>query len=202
MGTTGETYSQVFGTNTALFEQFVLWKNIMGPCWLKIEDADFGTLKNASHCKLEVSVDHPKMIATLPDSDNMEAPPLTMMSVGLRTTFNAKDNKQEILAISARIYENISLSDTTPANKIPSRTFTLIRPNGPAFPVGFEALAKDKKLFAEVEKENEAIEKAEHDPLESETTPDADTKAAAQAGKLIVEEEVEVGHVGWGAGAS
>ena len=45
------------------------------------------------------------------------------------------------------------------------------------------ALAKDKKLFAEVEKENEAIEKAEHDPLESETTPDADTKAAAQAGK-------------------
>ena len=64
------------------------------------------------------------------------------------------------------------------------------------------ALAKDKKLSAEVEKENEAIEKAEHDPLESETTPDADTKAAAQAGKLIVEEEVEVGHVGWGAGTS
>jgi DNA polymerase alpha subunit A len=137
----------VFGTNTALFEQFVLWKNIMGPCWLKIEDADFGAIKNASHCKLEVLAEHPNMVTTLSITENLETPPLTMMSVALRTTFNAKDNKQEILAISARIYENVSLSDTTPADKLPSRTFTLIRPSGNAFPIGFEALTKDKKRF-------------------------------------------------------
>lgn len=63
------------------------------------------------------------------------------------------------------------------------------------------ALAKDKYLSAEVSKESEAIEKAEHDPLEAETAPDAEIKAAAQSGKLIVEEEVEVGHVGWDASA-
>lgn len=63
----------------------------------------------------------------------------------MRTTFNAKNNKAEILAISARIYENILLSDTTPADEIPSRTFTLIRPNGTAFPFGFDKLAEDKK---------------------------------------------------------
>jgi DNA polymerase alpha subunit A len=143
--TKGETFSQVFGTNTALFEQFVLWKNIMGPCWLKIKDADFGTLKNASHAKLEVLAEHPNMISVLNDSDNLDAPPLTIMSMSMRTTFNPKDNKQEILAISARIYENILLSDTTPADKIPSRTFTLIRPNGTAFPIGFEKLAMGRK---------------------------------------------------------
>ncbi|OLN81535.1 DNA polymerase alpha catalytic subunit [Colletotrichum chlorophyti] len=143
--TAGETFSHVFGTNTALFEQFVLWKNIMGPCWLKISDADFGALKNASHCKLEVLVEHPNMVTPLGDSDNLDTPPLTLMSLSLRTAFNAKANKQEILAISARIYEKLSLNDTTPAEKLPCRTFTLVRPYGTAFPVGFETMAKDRR---------------------------------------------------------
>ncbi|KAG8406822.1 DNA-directed DNA polymerase alpha catalytic subunit pol1 [Metarhizium acridum] len=115
----GETYSHVFGANTALFEQFVLWKNIMGPCWLKIQDADFGAIKNASHCKLEVLAEHPNMVSPISESDNLDAPPLTLMSVAIRTAFNAKENRQEILAISARVYDKVSLSDTTPAEKAP-----------------------------------------------------------------------------------
>ncbi|KAK3380387.1 hypothetical protein B0T24DRAFT_548054 [Lasiosphaeria ovina] len=145
MNKTGETFSHVFGTNTALFEQFVLWKNIMGPCWLKIQDADFGSLKNASHCRLEVLVEHPNMVSTLSEADNLDAPPLTLMSIAMRTVFNAKDNRQEILAISARIYEDVSLVDTTPAEKLPCRTFTLVRPHGSAFPLGFEKMAKERK---------------------------------------------------------
>jgi len=117
----------------------------MGPCWLKIEDADFGTLKNSSHAKLEVLVSDPDTVATLSDSDNLDAPPLTLMSLAMRTVFNAKENKAEILAISARIYENVLLSDTTPANKLPSRTFTVIRPNGNAFPLGFDKLVQGRK---------------------------------------------------------
>ena len=159
MNATGETFSHVFGTNTALFEQFVLWKNIMGPCWLKIQDADFSAVKNASHCKLEVLVEHPNMVSALSESDNLDAPPLTLMSVALRTNFNAKDNKQEILAISARIYENVLLSDTTPADKLPCRTFTLIRPHGTAFPLGFEKMAKDRKkgLIKTMRQESEML---------------------------------------------
>ncbi|KAI8628666.1 hypothetical protein F5Y19DRAFT_109467 [Xylariaceae sp. FL1651] len=142
--TTGETFSHIFGTNTALFEQFVLWKNIMGPCWLKIKDADFGTLKNSSYAKLEIQVSSPDTISPLSDSDNLDTPPLTLMSLAMRTTFNAKENKAEILSISARIYENVLLSDTTPADKLPSRSFTLIRPNG-TFPFGFDKLVQGRK---------------------------------------------------------
>ncbi|KAI5460009.1 putative DNA polymerase alpha catalytic subunit [Mariannaea sp. PMI_226] len=152
----GETYSHIFGTNTALFEQFVLWKNIMGPCWLKIEDADFSSIKNASHCKLEVLAEHPNMISPLSDSDSMDAPPLTLMSVALRTAFNAKENKQEILAISARIYEKVSLNDTTPAEKLPCRSFTVIRPHGQGFPLGFDQLARSRKQGLIVLKKQEA----------------------------------------------
>ena len=156
---TGETFSHVFGTTTNLFEQFVLWKNIMGPCWLKIQDADFGAVKNASHCKLEVLVEHPNMVSPLSEGDNLDAPPLSLMTIAMRTTFNAKENKQELLALSARIYENVSLSDTTPAEKLPCRTFTLIRPNGAAFPLGFETLAKERKrgLVKVVKQETEIL---------------------------------------------
>ncbi|KAJ2969979.1 hypothetical protein NQ176_g8398 [Zarea fungicola] len=153
---TGETFSHNFGSNTALFEQFVLWKNIMGPCWLKIEDADFGAIKNASHCKLEVLAEHPNMLSVASESDNLDAPPLTLMSVALRTTFNAKENKQEILAISARIYEKVLLSDTTPAEKLPCRTFTVIRPNGQNFPLGFEQLARTRNRGLIVMKKQES----------------------------------------------
>jgi DNA polymerase alpha subunit A len=126
----------VFGTNTPLFEQFVLWKNIMGPCWLTIEDAEFGVLHNASHCKLEVQVSKPGSITPI-ESDNLDAPPLTLMSIAMRTMLNIKDNKQEILSISARIYRDISLTDSTDPEKLPSRSFTVLRPVASNFPLGF-----------------------------------------------------------------
>lgn len=134
----GETFSHVFGSNTALFEQFVLWKNIMGPCWLKIENADFNAVNKASWCKFELRVSAPKDINVLTETENVETPPLTLMSIALRTTYNPKDNKQEILVASARIYDNVSLTDTTPADKLPSRVFTIMRPNGDSYPMGFK----------------------------------------------------------------
>ena len=138
----GETFSRVFGTNTALFEQFVMWKNIMGPCWLNIQDADFSAVNNASWCKLECAVTKPSTITPIPDSENLETPPLNLMSISLRTQLNVKENKQEILVASARVYENLSLSDTTPTERLPSSTYTIMRPSGSSYPLGFEAETK------------------------------------------------------------
>ncbi|GAB7339427.1 hypothetical protein MBLNU457_6059t1 [Dothideomycetes sp. NU457] len=156
MDTTGETFSRVFGTNTALFEQFVLWKNIMGPCWLKIEGANFNAVNNASWCKLECLVEKPNMITPLGDSDNLEAPPLTLMSISLRTKTNPKDNKQEILVASARIYENVSLTDTTPPEKLPCRTFTVMRPDG-EYPIGFKHEVEKHRGMIKMEKNENGL---------------------------------------------
>ena len=135
-GSSGETFSHVFGTTTSIFEQFVLWKDIMGPCWLKIEEADFNAVNNASWCKLELRAGKPNLISVLKDAD-MEAPTLTLMSIALRTTMNVKENKQEIIMVSARIYENVSLTDTTAAEKLPCKTLTIMRPLREGFPTGF-----------------------------------------------------------------
>ncbi|KAF2761319.1 DNA polymeras-like protein alpha catalytic subunit [Pseudovirgaria hyperparasitica] len=153
----GETFSHVFGTNTGLFEQFVLWKNIMGPCWLKIEDANFNAVNNASWCKLEAQVSKPKLITTLGSSDNLEAPPLTLMSISLRTKFNEKDNKPEILMVSSRVYENVSLLDTTPPEKLPCKTFTVMRPGSEAFPPGFKTDTEKHQGTIKLEKNEQSL---------------------------------------------
>lgn len=145
VGLKGDTFSRVFGSNTALFEQFVLWKNIMGPCWLRIDGADLKAVPNASWCKFEVAVPSPKAITTLPDSEAMEPPPVTFMSLALRTVLNVKENKQEILVASARVYESISINDTTQPERLPCKTYTLIRPVESSFPTGFEAEAKKQR---------------------------------------------------------
>lgn len=156
MDVKGETYSQVFGTNTGLFEQFVLWKNVMGPCWLNIEEADFSAVNNASWCKLELQVTKPNGISTLGESDNLEAPPMTLMSLALRTTFNQKDNKNEILVASVRFYDNVSLANTTPPEKISSRLYTIMRPHG-EYPVGFKAEAEKQGHKIKTERNEGAL---------------------------------------------
>lgn len=137
MDLSGQTFSHVFGTNTALFEQFVMWKNVMGPCWLSIKNGNFNAVNNASWCKLELQVDRPNDISTLGDTDNLDAPPLTLMSLALRTTMNTKENKNEILVANIRFYEDVSLADVTPPEKMASRSFTIMRPNG-EYPIGFK----------------------------------------------------------------
>ena len=153
----GETFSHAFGTNTALFEQFVLWKRIMGPCWLRFAEADLSPVNNASWCKFEVQVSSPKSVSLLSESDNLDAPPLTFMSISLRTMLNVKENKQEILVASARVYENISLTDMTSPEELPCKTYTMLRPAETAYPTGFEALTKKQRGTIMTEKSEQML---------------------------------------------
>ncbi|KAK2882639.1 hypothetical protein FQN49_000151 [Arthroderma sp. PD_2] len=148
----GETFSYVFGTNTALFEQFVLWKNIMGPCWLRIEDADFTAVNGASWCKLECQVSKPAEISLDLDSEDVEIPRLTLMSLAFRTQLNVKENKQEIIVATARVYENLLLSDTTAPENLPCKTFTVMRPANSTYPLGFEAETRKQRGTVMLEK--------------------------------------------------
>ncbi len=148
----GDTFSHVFGTTTALFEQFVLWKSIMGPCWLNIDGAAMSQMNNASWCKCELQVASPKAITVLKESDAQDAPPLTFMSIALRTTWNVKENKQEILVASARVYEDLSLTETRNAEDLPCKTYTIMRPVGASFPTGFDALCKKQRGTIMLEK--------------------------------------------------
>ncbi len=62
-------------------------------------------LTQSSWCKLEIAVADPEQISPLSDGEN-SPPPFTLMSIALRTIINPKENKQEIIVASARVYEN------------------------------------------------------------------------------------------------
>lgn len=178
MDVSGATFSRAFGTNTALFEQFVLCRKVMGPCWLHLHDVDFTSAQNvgrslyhvnwqASWCKLEIAVSSPGQITPIADGD-AAPPPLTLMSISLRTLMNQKENKQEIIVASARIYENgeydliavsdpVSLNDPTPAEELPCQTFTVARPLKQIFPPGFEQEASKHRGSVRSEKTEAAL---------------------------------------------
>lgn len=62
----------------------------------------------ASWCKIEFSVSDPKSVNPISESDATapkETPPLTIMSIALRTIVNHRENKTELLCATTRTWE-------------------------------------------------------------------------------------------------
>ena len=146
----GRTFSKAFGTNTSPFELLVVKRRIFGPSWLKISNAAVAEGSTPiSWCKMEVTIDDPKDISPVSDADTTsprETPPLTVMSIAVRTVVNHKENKQELVAVSARTWSDHQIEDPTPPEQLPCSVFTAVRPLGNMFPPGFETEARKGKI--------------------------------------------------------
>ncbi|KAH6889074.1 DNA polymerase alpha catalytic subunit [Coprinopsis sp. MPI-PUGE-AT-0042] len=142
LGVWSPNISHVFGTNTSAFELFVLKRKIMGPCWLEIKNPQV-EFKGVSWCRFEASVTDPKDVQPLSESIDQakELPPLTVMSLSVRTVVNHQENKREIVCASARTWHNMPIDDGTPPETLPCQVQTFIRPLD-RFPPDFEVQAK------------------------------------------------------------
>lgn len=58
---TGRTFSRVFATNASHLENFLLKRDLMGPCWLRVLNATPASTP-ASWCAYDVAVDNPKNV--------------------------------------------------------------------------------------------------------------------------------------------
>ncbi|KAL4066177.1 hypothetical protein J3A83DRAFT_4433487 [Scleroderma citrinum] len=130
---------KIFGTNTSIFELFVLKRKIMGPCWLVIKNVNVDP-SGISWCKLEASVSDPKDVSLAGDGAP-EPPPLTVMSLAVRTVLNHQENNREIVCVSSRIWRDVQLDDPTPPEQLKCTVHTFVRPLD-RFPPNFEARAK------------------------------------------------------------
>ncbi|KDQ50145.1 hypothetical protein JAAARDRAFT_74363 [Jaapia argillacea MUCL 33604] len=136
-------FSRVFGTNTSAFELLVLKRKIMGPCWLQIKKPRIEN-KGVSWCKVEATVSDPKDFNPFSETDQdapKDIPPLTVMSLSIRTIVNHKENKREIVCATARTWANIQIDDPTPPESLPCTSHTFVRPLD-RFPPNFEIRAK------------------------------------------------------------
>lgn len=138
----GETFSHVFGTNSSIFEAFVLQRKIMGPCWLEISKGNFDSIKNSTHCQVEVSVASPNLIKPIQER-NLLPPSLTLTSIAVQTVMNVKQNKQEVASVSLSTFRNVPQDAPVDSNLQPSETVTLVRPiNSTQFPTALAQLAQ------------------------------------------------------------
>lgn len=138
----GDTFSRVFGTNSNIFESFVLQRNITGPCWLEISNGDFNAIQNTSHCQVEVAVGSPNFIK--PITEKSPPPPnLTICSIGVQTKLNVNQNKQEVVAVSVATYREIPQDAPIEEDRKPDDVITLVRPVGAvSFPPGLQQLSQ------------------------------------------------------------
>ncbi|KAF9469285.1 DNA polymerase alpha catalytic subunit [Collybia nuda] len=135
--------ARIFGTNTTAFELLVLKRKIMGPCWLQIKNPQIDH-KGVSWCKLEATVSDPKDINPIPETDAdapKDTPPLTAVSLSVRTIVNHQENKREVVCATARIWHNMIIDDPTPPEKLPCTVHTFVRPLD-RFPPNFETQAR------------------------------------------------------------
>ncbi|KAJ9107960.1 hypothetical protein QFC20_003645 [Naganishia adeliensis] len=158
--TEGATFSKIFGTNTSAFELLVLKRKIMGPCWLEIKGCIRKTVDPASWCRLEVKVDDPKNVNPFPETDQTapkNIPPLTVMSLAVRTIVNHEANNQEILAVTTSVWETYNIDDPTPPEKIYHTPYTIVRPLGEKFPPNFEQRCRNERQMATARGEREML---------------------------------------------
>ncbi|KAJ7493343.1 hypothetical protein B0H11DRAFT_2006017 [Mycena galericulata] len=148
--------ARIFGTNTSAFELLVLKRKIKGPCWLEIKNPQIEN-KSLSWCKLEATVTDPKDINPFPEADNnapKDAPPLTVMSLSIRTIVNHQENKREVVCATARTWHNMLIDDPKPPEELPCTVQTFVRPLD-RFPPNFEtqAMANGKGAISPVKNE-------------------------------------------------
>ncbi|KAJ7460715.1 DNA polymerase family B-domain-containing protein [Mycena latifolia] len=135
--------ARIFGTNTSAFELLALKRNIMGPCWLQIKNPKIEN-KSYSWCKLEATVSDPKDINPFPETDQnapKDTPPLTVMSLSVRTIVNHQENKREVVCATARTWHNMLIDDPKPPEELPCTVQTFVRPLD-KFPPSFESQAR------------------------------------------------------------
>ncbi|ODV90674.1 hypothetical protein CANCADRAFT_50974 [Tortispora caseinolytica NRRL Y-17796] len=146
----GRTFSRVFGTTTSLFEQFILDRDIMGPCWLKINSPEFVSTACKSWSEVELIVRDSSNLSVAPGNKTSNPPPMNIMAIGIRTVFNAKSNTREIVAVSTRTFPDLKNDTASSSEEVKSRHVTLIRPPDQIFPYGFTTVAS--KLSATVKR--------------------------------------------------
>lgn len=138
----GETFLRIFGTNANIFESFVVQRNVMGPCWLEIKNADFLAIQNASHCQVEVAVTSPASVTPIVNS-NIPPPSLNTTAISVQTIMNAKANKQEVACVTIASYRDLPQDAPIDESIKPDELITLVRPVGAVgFPPGLQQAAQ------------------------------------------------------------
>ncbi|OQS00816.1 DNA polymerase alpha catalytic subunit [Thraustotheca clavata] len=141
------TFSRICGSTIRPLETFLIRRKLLGPGWLRIQNTQKVLQNPHSYCKLEYETNSPRSVASV---IGLPTPPLTIMSLSIKTCCNPNSHKHEVVAFSAITESNVNPEGgATKQSKISH--FSGIRPlttdNSGRFPDGYSQTAMANERF-------------------------------------------------------
>ncbi|XP_076014458.1 DNA polymerase alpha catalytic subunit [Genypterus blacodes] len=142
----GATFSHIFGTNTSSLEHFLLGRKIKGPCWLDIKTPQL-VGQPVSWCKVEALALRSDLITLVKD---LSPPPVTVMSISLKTVQNPKTHHNEIVSLAALIHHEFHMDKAPPRPPYQTHFCVVSKPTDCIFPYDFKDAVKKKNGKVEI----------------------------------------------------
>ncbi|XP_037135270.1 DNA polymerase alpha catalytic subunit [Syngnathus acus] len=142
----GATFSHIFGTNTSSLEHFLLSRKIKGPCWLDIKTPQL-IHQAVSWCKVEALVPRMDLVTVVKD---LAPPPITVMSISLKTIQNPKTHHNEIVSLAALVHHSFHMDKAPPRPPYQTHFCAVTKPTDCIFPYDFKDALKKKNAKVEI----------------------------------------------------
>ncbi|XP_076577515.1 DNA polymerase alpha catalytic subunit isoform X2 [Chaetodon auriga] len=142
----GATFSHIFGTNTSSLEHFLLSRKIKGPCWLDIKTPQLIS-QPVSWCKVEALALRSDLVTVVKD---LSPPPITVMSISLKTVQNPKTHQNEIVSLAALVHCQFHMDKAPPQPPYQTHFCVVSKPSDCIFPYDFKDAVKKKNGKVEI----------------------------------------------------
>eukprot|EP00116_Pleurobrachia_bachei_P000926 sb/3461188/ len=150
----GKTFSRVFGANQSALESFILQKKLKGPSWINVKNA-VKPRHHSTWSTFELSVESVNDVII--DAEEKPPPPLTVISLSLKTMLNPKTHANEIVSIAGLVQSKFHVDKTSP-KPVYEHHFAAISPtNNLVYPYDFEKVAKESGTNIEVFKNERSM---------------------------------------------
>lgn len=127
----GATFSKVFGVNATCMENFILSRDLMGPCWLELSNL-VPPRGKVSWCRFEVGVGRATSVVKISgnDANALPTPRLSVMTMAMKTCVDPRTHKHEVVGISCLIHRGVNIDGATPEEKGQLQYFSCITSPG------------------------------------------------------------------------
>ncbi|XP_028289238.1 DNA polymerase alpha catalytic subunit isoform X2 [Parambassis ranga] len=142
----GATFSHIFGTNTSSLEHFLLSRKIKGPCWLDIKTPQLNS-QAVSWCKVEALALRSDLVSVIKD---LPPPPITVMSISLKTVQNPKTHQNEIVSLAALVHYRFHMDKAPPQPPYQTHFCVVSKPADCIFPYDFKEAVRKKNGKVEI----------------------------------------------------
>ncbi|XP_014669272.1 PREDICTED: DNA polymerase alpha catalytic subunit-like [Priapulus caudatus] len=139
----GNTFSHVFGTNTACLEMLLLDLKIKGPCWLDITIPQVNS-PPLSWCKIEAVVSSPSHISRT--GADLKPPPVVCLALTIRSAFNSSTHENEIVGVGCLLHNSFPLDKAAPKPPFQQHFSIITCPSGCVMPFDFAQQLKKSQL--------------------------------------------------------